>query len=267
MCDAWNALVPELPFDSCWFEYERQIPPDDGEETFCDLFPWLFGALVTKETKAISGDESTRLLLFSSHGNQAPTIHGCVLRAPVKKTMHLSDFEIFRLSEKDFGDIFKNRAIDWKVPLLEEYQDYFRLHINPILLAIGLCQCKNVKQIDQVADISALGKKWSKRNGNPKFTYKVLQIGDMKHRSSSSSDSPSGETCTPKALHIVRGHFATYTAEKPLFGHIVGTVWKPAHARGDIKAGAVVKDYSFKPEFVAEHADKIASNSPVGVQV
>lgn len=141
------------------------------------------------------------------------------------------------------------------------------LAITVVSFAIGLCHCKNVKQIDQVADISALGKKWFKRNGNPQFTYKVLQIGDVKHRSSSGSDSQGGEPCTPKSLHIVRGHFATYTAEKPLFGHIVGTVWKPAHARGDIKAGAVVKDYSFKPEFVAEHADQLASNNPIGVQV
>src|SRR3990167_3444505 len=46
-----------------------------------------------------------------------------------------------------------------------------------------------------------------------------------------------------KALHIVRGHPVTYTKEKPLFGKYSGTFWKPAHARGSIEQGAVLKDY------------------------
>lgn len=46
-----------------------------------------------------------------------------------------------------------------------------------------------------------------------------------------------------KALHICRGHFATYTDEKPLFGHFTGTVWKPSHVRGNVTEGIVSKDY------------------------
>ena len=46
-----------------------------------------------------------------------------------------------------------------------------------------------------------------------------------------------------KALHICRGHFATYTQDAPLFGNFVGTVWKPQHVRGNAQHGAVVKDY------------------------
>lgn len=49
-----------------------------------------------------------------------------------------------------------------------------------------------------------------------------------------------------KALHLVRGHFATYTPDKPLFGRITGTVWKPSHVRGDAAEGIVAKDYRVK---------------------
>lgn len=45
------------------------------------------------------------------------------------------------------------------------------------------------------------------------------------------------------AHHLVRGHFATYTSDKPLFGKYVGTYWREAHARGSKTAGEVAKDY------------------------
>ncbi len=49
-----------------------------------------------------------------------------------------------------------------------------------------------------------------------------------------------------KALHICRGRFNNYSADRPLFGNpkLVGPFWIPSHVRGSIEAGAVVKDYS-----------------------
>lgn len=68
-------------------------------------------------------------------------------------------------------------------------------------------------------------------------TVKVRPQG-KRYASSSTQDLPS-----LTALHVVRGHFATYTPEKPLFGKYVGTYWREAHTRGDIAAGEVAKDY------------------------
>lgn len=53
---------------------------------------------------------------------------------------------------------------------------------------------------------------------------------------------------TMTAHHVVRGHFAQYTADKPLFGKYVGTFWRDAHTRGDKTAGEVAKDYTITPE-------------------
>jgi hypothetical protein len=44
--------------------------------------------------------------------------------------------------------------------------------------------------------------------------------------------------------HSVRGHFATYTEDKPLFGRCVGTYWKKPHVRGDKSVGEVKKIYN-----------------------
>jgi hypothetical protein len=49
-----------------------------------------------------------------------------------------------------------------------------------------------------------------------------------------------------RALHICRGSFATYTEDAPLFGRVVGTVWRPPHVKGNEAAGKVNKNYKIK---------------------
>jgi len=112
------------------------------------------------------------------------------------------------------------------------------------MLAISLANCKNVARRD-ATDVEGPDVKWIRRQKAPTIKYHVLDINPMKEVLRTEGGSETNGL--KKALHICRGHFATYTADKPLFGNIVGTVWKPAHVRGDIKQGAVVKDYSVSP--------------------
>jgi hypothetical protein len=51
-----------------------------------------------------------------------------------------------------------------------------------------------------------------------------------------------------RALHICRGHFAHYTAERPLFGKYTGTFYRPMHLRGRADQGIVIKDYRVHPD-------------------
>jgi len=81
-----------------------------------------------------------------------------------------------------------------------------------------------------------------KKNKIPLFTYKTLVIDPKKPRY------PDGE---PKdmwknRLHFCRAHKKHYSAERPAFGHFVGTVYCPAHIRGNKRLGAVIKDYVLK---------------------
>jgi len=112
------------------------------------------------------------------------------------------------------------------------------------MLSVSLANCKNVKRVD-ATDSEGPSAKWIRRQKAPTIRYHVLDINPM--REVLRTEGGSETNGLKKALHICRGHFATYTADKPLFGNIVGTVWKPAHVRGDIKQGAVVKDYSVSP--------------------
>lgn len=48
--------------------------------------------------------------------------------------------------------------------------------------------------------------------------------------------------------HICRGHFKTYTEEKPLFGSITGTYWWANQVRGSKERGEVKKRYQVSPK-------------------
>ena len=45
-----------------------------------------------------------------------------------------------------------------------------------------------------------------------------------------------------RRLHICRGHFATYSEDRPLLGKYAGRFWVPAHVRGRDLHGTVGKD-------------------------
>lgn len=111
------------------------------------------------------------------------------------------------------------------------------------LTALGLCNCGNVTMIDGTANH---GPSQVELNAIriPKITYHVLKIRDNIRKirpQDPIDDAP--EKRGEHALHWVRGHFATYSKEKPLFGRLSGTFWIPEHARGDLKNGLVMKDY------------------------
>lgn len=108
------------------------------------------------------------------------------------------------------------------------------------IFAITFMNCKNVVRRD-VTETEGPSAKWIRRQKAPTIRYHVLDINPMKEVLRTEGNIETNGI--KKALHICRGHFATYTEEKPLFGKKAGTFWVPAHTRGDIKHGAIVKDY------------------------
>lgn len=120
----------------------------------------------------------------------------------------------------------------------------FQELLLPVGMAQSLLSCKNVTVEDVPARpvFGATDRKGRKKK--PETIYKTLVIDAMKKQAR--AEKGEGESEVQRALHICRGHFSTYTKEKPLFGHYVGTVWVPMHTRGTKEAGEVVKDYKIK---------------------
>jgi hypothetical protein len=108
------------------------------------------------------------------------------------------------------------------------------------LQAFAFAHCKNVELVDCTKEHGP-DEKFCRRQKVPSVIYKTLKIPGMTKRYADGG----GHSGVEMRSHICRGHFATYTADKPLFGRPdgIGKFWHPAHVRGNAKHGAVVKDY------------------------
>jgi hypothetical protein len=105
-----------------------------------------------------------------------------------------------------------------------------------VMLAIGLMNCKNVKLPEHQSSVP-IGRRQRRRN--PGVKYHTIEIPG--HTASGSRGA--GDAGRGVALHRVRGHFKTYTADAPLLGKYVGTYWWDWQVRGDPELGTHVTDY------------------------
>lgn len=131
-------------------------------------------------------------------------------------------------------------SADWESVTTITGADFHWPPLTIPLLAISFMHCKNVARRDVTAEVGPSAK-WIRRQKAPDIRYHVLDINPMKEVLRTEGGTESNGL--KKALHICRGHFATYTEDKPLFGHITGTFWKPSHVRGSVEHGIVDKDY------------------------
>jgi hypothetical protein len=116
----------------------------------------------------------------------------------------------------------------------------------PVLLAQSLMHCKNVV-VEQKAKPPKLAKSFRrKHHGVVPAPFHSVKIEPMKTVMRSAGGV--GHLGIKKAMHIVRGNFATYTEEKPLFGNSknVGRFFRASHVRGDVKIGARPASYQVK---------------------
>jgi hypothetical protein len=120
-------------------------------------------------------------------------------------------------------------------------QEWVTWITNPALLALSFLNCRNTVVAETPAPRAERRRR--ERAGLPIAKYHVLQIEAIR-RAVAQRMAASGES-KAKALHFCRGHFATYDDDHPLFGRYSGRFWRPAHTRGTVKSGVVVKDYSY----------------------
>jgi hypothetical protein len=114
------------------------------------------------------------------------------------------------------------RAIDQNVPLL----------------ALNLINCKNVALADGGQAVKRTTRE--KRIGIPPLRYKTIQLPGTRGEGGARTRA---ENMDAMALHRVRGHFKTFTADAPLMGQHVGTYWWGWQVRGKKENGIVVSDY------------------------
>lgn len=119
---------------------------------------------------------------------------------------------------------------------------HITLVIFPVLFAVSLMHCKNVKIVDAPPTPPKVAASRAKK-GIPDIKYKTLVIEPMRkqiRRESAEDDESISEV--HRALHICRGHFKDYR-ENPLFGKHADIYWWEPHVRGNAQNGTIIKDY------------------------
>lgn len=118
-------------------------------------------------------------------------------------------------------------------------------------LALHFMHCKNVVLEDAPFIGPRQQRRALERKGFKQAKFKTLIIEPMKQVLKAEGGIETNGL--KKALHICRGHFATYSEDKPLFGKYSGTFWKPSHVRGNADHGTVYKDYKVNPPKEEDH--------------
>ena len=105
------------------------------------------------------------------------------------------------------------------------------------MMVVSMINCSNIGLDDETPSYPRPERRRLERKDKPLVVFKRLHIKPHK------SHAPSGEHGEGGvAVHIVRGHFKTYTAEKPLLGKHIGTYWWQPMLRGT-EQRFVLKDY------------------------
>ena len=110
--------------------------------------------------------------------------------------------------------------------------------------AFNLLACKNVQE--RLVPVSrGLQKARIRRNKPPMTEYRVLEIKTPIKQCVVTEQElkDAARERVETRFHAVRGHFANYSEDKPLFGKLSGRFWVPAHVRGSKDAGEIKKDY------------------------
>lgn len=116
-------------------------------------------------------------------------------------------------------------------------------HQSAVIILSKLLNCKNI--VTQTVEPSAgMNRKRIRRGQEPMMSYKVLKVRPIGRSGNGGQGSGDGLN----ALHLCRGHFKTFTEEKPLFGKYTGMYWWQSHARGNGERGFVKKRYELDPE-------------------
>jgi hypothetical protein len=132
--------------------------------------------------------------------------------------------------EEEYSTDVKKEADDIIDKFLTEFLAPPLTVVNALFL---LLQCRNV-----ITEEVIPSKSQKRRSKKPLLSYHILKIKPSKSNPLRDNTPLGGEN----RVHLCRGHFKTYTAERPLMGRFVGRYWWQPQARGRAK-GIVLKDY------------------------
>lgn len=202
--DNFGALIP--PFDLMWIEWRI-----DAQK---------HSAVLMQTTRNLDGTHSILAMLVSA---LRPKDYVHKMPATMHAITGIADTgEVVTLAEGLING---------------EQSQSFNGHFAPAWLSVAWMNCKNLT-LRQEQPSDQVARKRRKRRAFMGLDYHRITVEDTHKKRWEKSTGISASR-----FHTVRGHLATYSHEKPMFGKYVGTFWKPSHTRGNADLGRINHEY------------------------
>lgn len=246
------------PFSTIFFEWNHPkeiVFPDGQRKEFTD---GQVGALLFSLPPAVAAAEFPRLFRMSEARKETvarlATISSQVLVVSIwhaysQKPYHgrpmFMDRRAFIFIDPQGKHLDSTVAATYpKEEAVEDGDATVHKTLFALGLGIAFCHCKNVTVSESIPGNS---RAWHNPKKGPVFRFNTISIDPM--REVLRREGRSEETGLRRALHLCRGHFATYAEDRPMFGRpgAHGSFWIPQHVRGSADQGIVVSDYNVKP--------------------
>jgi hypothetical protein len=229
VCYPPENLGPVRPgFEHMFLEWATTLP--DGEMRMA-----AYIQPATAEDTA--GGDGFRMIIFRLHETTGRIECYGVAHAVILE----DDGTIFSIKQGLEASMADAAGFDRSSPEFLQAQENSRAATTIALTALSLMNCRNVKT-EELGEIKRRRSGSEKRRRVPPKGVRYRTI-ILPGGGSQRSGTGSGTHHRASALHRVRGHFKTYTAEAPLMGRAVGTFWWSWNVRGHQEHGEVIADY------------------------
>jgi len=156
--------------------------------------------------------------------------------------------QLYRINYNYYNDTF---AVNLSHIMLSRLDRTKILHDNHTLIQAfvfthfvlkmsSILNCKNIETV-KIKPTERLQKRRQKKGKLPIQSYNVLKLKGVSKKYETITDKIDPQW--KNRIHLCRGHFKSYTAEKPLLGKYIGLWWWQPIVRGKNKKGVIFKDY------------------------
>ena len=221
-----------VPYNACIFEYKYK---DSREQ---DSAGWVQEPS-TKRAILIASTKIKQIFYSLYYTDKTSVWNIC----PVRLVSYGNEDWAF-----GFESVFPSLDSVFGEERINHYIQEMKDEMNVAMVMIDIINCQNIIT-KNVIPPEKLNRKRIRNGKLPLYSYKILEVVKGKPKTKNAGSVP-WDYKSPEAVrfHLCRGHFKTFTEERPLFGKYSGTFWWNPQSRGDRSKGVVEKDYKVKVE-------------------
>lgn len=233
---------PRPPFDTVWIETRKPSMVRSGKRLLAPDLPASWGALVvTYRPEEVKFDFAEGTL----DAEASIIIEMIPLIRWERRVLWPGFVAVMALDEDGEPCHSKHLYIFPEEPDRTDLPDLTKTFgplLYPFKLAFSLMNCRNVETARENPP-ERLSKAHQRRHGRPLTAFHTIRVSPRVRPVRGDTGVYRGPA-EPLPLHIVRGHFKTYSPEAPLLGKHSGRFWWPAYTRGTSEAGEVDHEYA-----------------------